>query len=130
MIFTGFSIDCIATLIKQFLMNLSEPVIPFELFDTHVLPFDDLTSDEKMMHHVKDLISKLPLAHRVTLRYLMEYLVVVKDHSQVNFMTSANLGVVFGPNLMRKKVQDHISLMNTASARIVEFMIDNYSVLF
>merc|ERR1712137_407403 len=40
------------------------------------------------------------------------------------------MGVVFGPSLIRPKVQDTVSLMSTTNANIIELIIENYKIFF
>ena len=55
----------------------------------------------------------------------------VADFCDVNKMKSSNLAVVFAPTIMRSpNVEDLLLKDIPLQKKIVEFMIDNYSLLF
>ena len=45
-------------------------------------------------------------------------------------MSSRNIGIVFGPNILRPHRQDPNTLINTDPARLVEFMLVHYTEIF
>ena len=49
------------------------------------------------------MLSKLPEVNYSVLKYLMEFLSTVTEHSFLNKMTASNLAIVFGPNLVWPK---------------------------
>merc|ERR1711862_352977 len=54
---------------------------------------------------IKDVIDNIPQANSTLLKYIIEYLQKIEEHSTVNKMTVSNLAIVFGPNLIRPKVE-------------------------
>lgn len=51
----------------------------------------------------------------------------VSTHSQKNLMTVSNLGVIFGPTLMRSQEETVAAMMNIKFQNIVvEILIENY----
>ncbi len=55
----------------------------------------------------------------------------VADFSDVNKMKSSNLAVVFAPTIMRSPNVENLLLKDIPlQKKLVEFMIDNYSLLF
>lgn len=57
--------------------------------------------------------------------HLFQFLSKVSAHSATNLMDNANLGTVFGPNLMWKD-NDPVNIGNYAkSAELISFMIEN-----
>lgn len=127
---TGISPHCVATLLKQFFMSLIDPVIPFSCYNSFTSLLDQSIPDDEKIREYKTLLEQLPMVNRATLQFLLEYLVVINSNAEVNLMNSSNLGVVFGPSLLRSQVPDPISLMSSTSSRVVEFMIDHFSALF
>ena len=84
-----------------------------------------------MGEKLSELINKeLPATNRRVLYYLLTFLSKIAAHSETNLMTAANLGVVFGPNLFRSQVADTVSLMDTTSSKIVEYLIENIATIF
>jgi hypothetical protein len=70
------------------------------------------------------LLAKLPENSRLVLIFLIHFLQRIARSHEINKMTAANLGVVFGPNLFRPLVQTQFSLMDSTSAKVVELLIE------
>jgi len=71
----------------------------------------------------------LPPAHYETLRYLMIHLKKVTMNEKDNFMNAENLGIVFGPTLMRSPEDSTLHDMRYQKL-IVQILIENEDVLF
>ena len=92
--------------------------------------FKAIQDRSKRLHYVQDLIKKLPLAHRETLRNLLRHLLKVIDLSSQNRMNLQNIALVFGPNIMRGNplndastgFNPHIMTQNV----IVEYLLGNW----
>ncbi|PRP85214.1 hypothetical protein PROFUN_06984 [Planoprotostelium fungivorum] len=90
----------VASVLKRFFRELPEPLISNEL----VSDLDKWTKiiDEAMVGLTfSAILNRMPEANRKLLLYLLEFLYKVADKSSVNKMTSNNLGIVWGPALMR-----------------------------
>jgi len=61
---------------------------------------------------------------------LMLHLHKVRQHSEVNLMTSRNLGVVFGPTLMRSPDPAAEFSDMAGKAVSVEWLVDNAPAVF
>ncbi|XP_030075316.1 rho GTPase-activating protein 45 isoform X2 [Microcaecilia unicolor] len=84
---------------------------------------------------LKDLIQELPAENLATLQYIIQHLKRIAELEQDNKMTPNNLGIVFGPALMRPRpIQATISLSSLVDyphqARIVEILIIFYDTIF
>ena len=81
----------------------------------------------------QDALAKLPQCHLDTLTYLLKHLYRVTIQSPVNLMHSGNIGVVFGPTLMRPG-GDTSALTDIAESGTksycIEFMVRNCQLLF
>uniref|UniRef100_A0A8C1M7U3 Rho GTPase activating protein 42a n=1 Tax=Cyprinus carpio TaxID=7962 RepID=A0A8C1M7U3_CYPCA len=76
---------------------------------------------------VHALVHKLPDKNKEMLDILIKHLHVVSTHSQKNLMTVSNLGVIFGPTLMRSQEETVAAMMNIKFQNIVvEILIENY----
>ncbi|XP_078359356.1 rho GTPase-activating protein 8-like [Oculina patagonica] len=123
-------IHCAAVIIKRFLRELPEPILTFKLYDTIVTStlIPDETEKLKEMWHI--LHNELPEENFLLIKFLMEFLNEVLEHSAVNKMTSKNLAIVFGPNLVWSKSQaaslDAMSQINSFTL----LMLENVSYLF
>uniref|UniRef100_A0A4W3IKV0 Rho GTPase activating protein 42b n=1 Tax=Callorhinchus milii TaxID=7868 RepID=A0A4W3IKV0_CALMI len=88
-----------------------------------------LESDDQnyRVRAVHALVYKLPEKNREMLDLLLKHLVKVSTHSQKNLMTVSNLGVIFGPTLMRSQEETVAAMMNIKFQNIVvEILIENY----
>jgi Rho GTPase-activating protein 1 len=96
-----FNGDChlAAVLIKAFLRELEEPILTFDLFD-EIVEFQKLSKEEKGPFVKQIILEKLPEDNYAVLKYVVQFLSKVMDRSDLNKMTSSNLAVVFGPNLL------------------------------
>ncbi|KFP78940.1 Minor histocompatibility protein HA-1, partial [Acanthisitta chloris] len=84
---------------------------------------------------LRELLKELPCENMATLQYLLQHLRRIVEVEQDNKMTSGNLGIVFGPTLMRPRPTDAtISLSSLVDyphqARIIEALIIFYPTIF
>ncbi|CAH0382781.1 unnamed protein product [Bemisia tabaci] len=91
-----------AVLLKTFLRELEEPLMTFDLYD-EITQFQSLNKDERPRHVKILILEKLPEDNYQVLKYLVQFLAKVMDRCDLNKMTSSNLAVVFGPNLVRSQ---------------------------
>uniref|UniRef100_A0A8C4ISR5 Rho GTPase activating protein 42b n=1 Tax=Dicentrarchus labrax TaxID=13489 RepID=A0A8C4ISR5_DICLA len=76
---------------------------------------------------VHALVHKLPERNKEMLELLIKHLVTVSTQSQYNLMTVSNLGVIFGPTLMRSQEETVAAMMNIKFQNIVvEILIENF----
>uniref|UniRef100_A0A8C5ENX5 Rho GTPase activating protein 42b n=1 Tax=Gouania willdenowi TaxID=441366 RepID=A0A8C5ENX5_GOUWI len=77
---------------------------------------------------VHALVHKLPERNKEMLELLIKHLVTVSTHHQLNLMTVSNLGVIFGPTLMRSQEETVAAMMNIKFQNIVvEILIENFT---
>uniref|UniRef100_F7CAW1 Rho-GAP domain-containing protein n=1 Tax=Xenopus tropicalis TaxID=8364 RepID=F7CAW1_XENTR len=84
-------IDAIASLLKVFLKELPEGVVPEPSHPSFIGAYRDVARFRRI----------LPRAHRNVLLYLCFFLIQVASFSDINNMTLENLSVVFGPSFFR-----------------------------
>ncbi|XP_009078169.1 PREDICTED: GEM-interacting protein-like, partial [Acanthisitta chloris] len=135
----------ITGVLKHFLKELSSPVLPSNLYDRLMALAKDLQrpTEEKVegtgfpldpIQGMKDLLSKLPGSNYNTLRHLIAHLYRVAENYQENKMSPNNLGIVFGPTLIRPGSGTDVSMSclvdSGYQAQIVEFLIHNYEKVF
>jgi hypothetical protein len=120
------SVHVAASLLKNFFMSLPEPLFPFVLYDEihTVVSAGVLTAPV-----VKCIVDKLPPINRMTLGALMGLLKKVCDASAVNKMSPGNLGIVWGPNLIRPKVETPETLIRKTDSAFAEAMLEHYDQL-
>lgn len=76
------------------------------------------------------ILQKLPDDNYRLLKYIFKFLCQIIDRKDLNKMTSANLAIVFGPNLLWSK--DKCASLASISAinYFTEFLLDNYKAIF
>jgi len=120
-------VHIVTVLLKTFLRELSHPILTYQLFDS-ILHFADIPKDSRLDYCKNLIIKKLPDQNYVVLKYLMEFLCLVNDRSDMNKMTSSNLSLVFGPNLAWSNDKQNIKLGLTSIGPIntfTQYLIDN-----
>ncbi|XP_077883896.1 rho GTPase-activating protein 29-like [Ictidomys tridecemlineatus] len=156
---TEFSSHDICEVLKFYLQQLPEPLVLFQWYqefmelanviqhinqeqDTKRDNSEDNTSPNmcteinQIVLKTKDLLRKLPPSNFNTLHYLIIDLRRVVDHSEENLMNSKNLGVVFGPCIMRPRPTTTPGTISSAlvayanQALLVEFFITNAQMIF
>ncbi|OCU00470.1 rho GTPase-activating protein 45 isoform X3 [Xenopus laevis] len=145
----------LSNVLKLYLRQLPEPLIPFRLYNGLMgLAKESLRGTEtgkgprlqdkgpntetdvlSIVVQLKELLQDLPSENRTTLQYLVKHLCRVSEQEQLNKMSPSNLGIVFGPALMRPRPTDAtVSLSSLVDyphqARIVETLIIFYSTIF
>ncbi|NXW89417.1 GMIP protein, partial [Alopecoenas beccarii] len=135
----------ITGVLKHFLKELSAPVLLSQLYNDLIALAKDLqkNGDEKPdcagvpadpVQSMKDLLSKLPGSNYNTLRHLIAHLYRVAERYEENKMSPNNLGIVFGPTLIRPGAGSDGSMSclvdSGYQAQIVEFLIQNYERVF
>ncbi|XP_007902772.1 rho GTPase-activating protein 22-like isoform X1 [Callorhinchus milii] len=114
-------VHTVASLLKLYLRELPEPVIPFAKYEDFLSCAQLLAKDEEegIQELTKQVIS-LPHANYNLLDYicsklLCRFLDEVQSYSSVNKMSVQNLATVFGPNILRPKIEDPVTIMEGTS---------------
>uniref|UniRef100_A0A8C2K6B7 Rho GTPase activating protein 26 n=1 Tax=Cyprinus carpio TaxID=7962 RepID=A0A8C2K6B7_CYPCA len=89
--------------------------------------FLELDNPEARVAEIHSIVHRLPEKNRQMLELLMKHLAKVASHHQQNLMTVANLGVVFGPTLLRPQEETVAAIMDIKFQNIViEILIENH----
>uniref|UniRef100_A0A8C5IR08 Rho GTPase activating protein 45 n=1 Tax=Junco hyemalis TaxID=40217 RepID=A0A8C5IR08_JUNHY len=150
----------ISNVLKLYLRQLPEPLMPFRLYNELMgLAKESLQGTEakgragkggpelvdrgadtdpvvlSLVLKLRELLQELPRENMATLQFLLQHLRRIMEVEQDNKMTSGNLGIVFGPTLMRPRPTDAtISLSSLVDyphqARIIEALIIFYPTIF
>uniref|UniRef100_A0AAQ5ZV40 Rho GTPase-activating protein 42 n=1 Tax=Amphiprion ocellaris TaxID=80972 RepID=A0AAQ5ZV40_AMPOC len=116
--------------LKNYLRCLSEPLMTFKLHKDLIMA---VKSDDQNYRvcAVHALVHKLPERNKEMLELLIKHLVTVSAQNQYNLMTVSNLGVIFGPTLMRSQEETVAAMMNIKFQNIVvEILIENFNKIF
>uniref|UniRef100_A0AAY5EH48 Rho GTPase activating protein 10 n=1 Tax=Electrophorus electricus TaxID=8005 RepID=A0AAY5EH48_ELEEL len=88
---------------------------------------ESFRSPEARAQAIHCLVHKLPESNRHVLSLVTQHLANVASHSKQNLMTVANLGVVFGPTLMRPQEETVAAIMDLKFQNIVvEILIEHH----
>ncbi|XP_063665129.1 rho GTPase-activating protein 10 isoform X7 [Pan troglodytes] len=125
-----WEVKTITSALKQYLRSLPEPLMTYELHGDFIVPAKS-GSPESRVNAIHFLVHKLPEKNKEMLDILVKHLTNVSNHSKQNLMTVANLGVVFGPTLMRPQEETVAALMDLKFQNIVvEILIENHEKIF
>uniref|UniRef100_A0A8B9HA77 Rho GTPase-activating protein 42 n=1 Tax=Astyanax mexicanus TaxID=7994 RepID=A0A8B9HA77_ASTMX len=116
--------------LKNYLRCLSEPIMTYKLHEDFIMA---AKSDDQNFRvcAVHALVHKLPDRNKEMLELLIKHLLTVSTHSKSNMMTVSNLGVIFGPTLMRSQEETVAAMMNIKFQNIVvEILIENFEKIF
>ena len=102
-------------------------LILFFLFTILFSIISELETYEQRVTEVARLVSQLPEPHKRMLELLCSHLEKVASKSNKNMMTVGNLGVCFGPTLLRDEEETVAAIMDIKFANVVvEILIENW----
>uniref|UniRef100_A0A3Q3L3A9 Rho GTPase-activating protein 24 n=1 Tax=Mastacembelus armatus TaxID=205130 RepID=A0A3Q3L3A9_9TELE len=109
-------VHTVASLLKLYLRELPEPVIPFSKYEDFLTCAQLLAKDEEEgVQELGNQVSTLPLPNYNLLKYICKFLDEVQSHCNENKMSVQNLATVFGPNILRPKMEDPVTIMEGTS---------------
>ncbi|XP_030046462.1 rho GTPase-activating protein 24 isoform X3 [Microcaecilia unicolor] len=126
-------VHTVTSLLKLYLRELPEPVIPYAKYEEFLSCAKVLSKEEES--GVKELVKQvksLPPANYNLLMYICRFLDEVQSYSGVNKMSVQNLATVFGPNILRPKVEDPLTIMEgtVVVQQLMSVMISEHGRLF
>ncbi|XP_025771514.1 GEM-interacting protein isoform X2 [Herpailurus yagouaroundi] len=146
---SGNSPHDVSSVLKRFLQELTDPVVPFHLYDAFISLAKTLHADPghdpgtpspspEVICSLKTLLVQLPDSNYSTLRHLVAHLFRVAAQFEENKMSANNLGIVFGPTLLRPPDGPGAAgagpvtclLDSGHQAQLIEFLIVNYEQIF
>ncbi|XP_028313072.1 rho GTPase-activating protein 25 [Gouania willdenowi] len=126
-------VHTVASLLKLYLRELPEPVVPW----TQYQDFLDCTtlldsSSKEGWKKLEKQISLLPRINYNLLGYVCRFLFEVQQHAQVNKMNVENLATVMGINLLKPQIEDPITVMEATPQiqKLMTVMIRQHETLF
>nr|XP_040045780.1 GEM-interacting protein [Gasterosteus aculeatus aculeatus] len=135
----------IASILKQFFKELPEPLLTFDLYNDFITvgkniqhtnesePTPDTNETMDIVVGLQKLLQRLPPHCYSTLQHMMSHLQRVSENLE-NKMSQSNLGIVFGPTLLRPLVSTDMSMLalleTSYQAVVVEFLITHHDKLF
>jgi len=156
----GVGVFAVADLIKSYIRSLPDCLLTFEKYEEFIELFKDVKKDEmdpektnELVEKVKLILLDLPEINRIVLSELLSLLYDIScnnENMEATKMTSKNMGIVIGPNLLfvpsttdagriimddfkrlsirtqMKRQHETISVV----CDICQFLIENYKSLF
>ncbi|XP_035825315.1 rho GTPase-activating protein 26 isoform X4 [Aplysia californica] len=120
----------VTSAVKSYLRNLPEPLMTFKLHENFIKAAKQDSKTLRILD-VHKYVHQLPESNFEMLDILIGHLRRVADVSEQNKMTVANLGVCFGPSLMRPEEESMAAIMDIKFYNIVvEILINNYDQIF
>ncbi|THH10505.1 hypothetical protein EW145_g1289 [Phellinidium pouzarii] len=122
-------ISSVTSVLKNYFRSLPNPLLTFGMHDAFVGA--GCIKDPQMKGQaLKDLVKQLPAEHYHTLARLMLHLHKVQSKADVNLMTARNLGVIFGPTLMRSKDPSREFADMAGKSFAIEYLIEHAPSVF
>ncbi|ERS97000.1 hypothetical protein HMPREF1624_06327 [Sporothrix schenckii ATCC 58251] len=113
---TGYTVHDAANVLRRYLNDLPEPVVPLALYERFRDPLrhaikqgpSDADGPQFMenfdlagaIHNYQDLITELPPLNRQLLLYILDLLAVFAAKADINRMNSQNLAAIFQPGIL------------------------------
>ncbi|XP_071338145.1 rho GTPase-activating protein 25 [Trachinotus anak] len=126
-------VHTVASLLKLYLRELPEPVVPWTQYQdfldcTNLLDPGSTEGWEKL----EKQIALLPRINYNLLSYVCRFLFEVQQHSSVNKMNVENLATVMGINLLKPQIEDPITVMKATPQiqKLMTVMIRQHEALF
>uniref|UniRef100_A0A8C2DCJ7 Rho GTPase-activating protein 29 n=1 Tax=Cyprinus carpio TaxID=7962 RepID=A0A8C2DCJ7_CYPCA len=146
----------ISNVLKLYLRQLPEPLILYRYYndiiglakETQNMEETDSTKEKspgeqlclsielkRVLFKIRDLLRQLPAAHYKTLQFLITHLHRVSEQAEENKMTASNLGIIFGPTLIKpRQLEAEVSLSSLVDyphqARMVDLLIRHHQMIF
>ncbi|XP_047215975.1 rho GTPase-activating protein 44-like isoform X5 [Girardinichthys multiradiatus] len=109
----------IAGALKSYLRELPEPLMTTELYDEWIQA-SNIQDMDKRLQALMAVCDKLPTDNLNNFRYLVKFLAKLSEYQDSNKMTSGNMAIVLGPNLLWTQTEPNMTeMMTTVSLQIV-----------
>ena len=120
----------LASAIKQYFRDLSKPLMTYQLYN-NFLEAVKREDEGARLNEIYLVLVKLPRANREMLKVLVRHLSKVAAKHEHNLMNASNLGVCFGPTLLRPREETVASIMDIKFCNeVIEIMIENCERFF
>lgn len=109
---------------------ICEALLPGSVSEMPHAAFTELDQSEKLSQASCLLLERLPDENYEVLKYIVEFLAKVIDRSDLNKMTSSNLAIVFGPNLLWSRREQASLNSITHINQFAEYIFRHHHLLF
>lgn len=95
-----------------------------------IISFLDWPKEERSRNVKLILREKLPVENYELFKYIVEFLVQIMDRKDFNKMTSSNLAIVYGPNLVWSR-DEQLSLEEIGPINaFIDFVLQNHDDIY
>ncbi|XP_040889382.1 rho GTPase-activating protein 15 isoform X2 [Toxotes jaculatrix] len=123
-------IHVITGALKLFFRELPEPLVPYGFF-TDIVETVKMSDYMDKVDRLKCLVLNMPPPNHDTLMFMCRHLKRVLEHSDTNRMTTQNIGIVFGPTLMRPERDNGNMAVNMVyQNQAVELILSEFDHIF
>ena len=139
---TGYTVHDAANILRRYLNQLPEPIVPldfYERFRQPLRPYQSRQQENGQPHEIdmsmdqhgkavlsyQKLITELPPLNRQLLLYILDLLAVFASKSDLNRMTAANLAAIFQPGIISHPQHDMSPNEYRLSQDVLIFLIEN-----
>ncbi|KAM6927463.1 rho GTPase-activating protein 15 isoform 1-T1 [Xenentodon cancila] len=123
-------IHVITGALKLFFRELPEPVVPYGFF-TDIVETVKMSDYVEKVDRLKCLVLNMPPPNHDTLLFMCRHLRRVLERSDSNRMTTQNIGIVFGPTLLRPERDNGNMAVNMVyQNQAVELILSEFDHIF
>ncbi|XP_051562042.1 rho GTPase-activating protein 9-like isoform X2 [Myxocyprinus asiaticus] len=123
-------IHVITGALKLFFRELPEPLVPYGFFHD-IVETVKIPNYLDKVDRLKLLVISMPPPNHDTLRHMIRHLKRVMEHSDSNRMTTQNIGIVFGPTLMRPENEcGNMAINMLYQNQAIELLLSEYEQIF
>ncbi|RPA89826.1 RhoGAP-domain-containing protein [Choiromyces venosus 120613-1] len=123
---TGYTVHDAANVLRRYLNQLPEPIIPLEFYSRFRDPLVTPPEGQEILLAIRSyqrLISQLPPLNRQLLLYILDLLAVFASKAEQNLMTASNLAAIFQPGLISHPNHDMEPGEYKLSQEVLVFLI-------
>lgn len=125
----GYTVHDAANILRRYIRDLPEPIIPFDFYNDFREPLKSNTSFEfspaDLNTQYQSLINRLPDLNRYLLLYLLDLLSVFANKSKFNLMTASNLAAIFQPGILSHSSHTLLPEEYKLSQDVLIYLIEN-----
>ncbi len=117
--------DDVAGLLKLYLRDMPQPLVPWASYDSYLHAFRELKKDGGAS--IRRVTDSLPDQRQRLLRYLFKFFHLLSLNHALNRMKSRNIAICLAPNILRPKVEtlETVTQDATAVTGVIKFLIDD-----
>lgn len=122
----GFNVHDAANVLRRYLNNLPEPIVPLAYYEAMRKPMHERPVDvSAAIAEYTKLINSLPPVNKQLLLYLLDLLAVFASKSDINLMPAANLAAIFQPCILNHPQHEQSPDEYRISQDVLVFLVEH-----